>query len=188
MFIASLTHTEHFGAALSRCAGVIQYQPTPYPVIALSGTESAFMVASECAEDRTFRLAPNAVQMALNLLNQDANPLWLVEGAQGLQFAASAPDQAEFEVLASVPPAILRLNPLSSIVHKAQRIGAPVIRIGMYSLQFCIGAGEFALVELLADSTWISITQAGTMKSRKSYPALSAYELLKALEFDHLMF
>lgn len=190
MFSATLQHTEHFGAALKRCAGVLLYQPTPYPVIALEGTDAAFMVASTCDSDQRLRLADNAVQTALTLLNQGTSPLWIVETASGITFAASAPpespDSPSFGGAGAFVPDRAS-SPLDSLVRKAQAFGSPVVRVGMSSLQFNIGVGQWALVELLPDQTFVSIYHEGQLKSRREFPALSAFALLRAVPFDSML-
>ena len=197
MFTASISQVDYLGAALSHSAGgTLIYQPGLYGVqegfgtIALSGSESAFVVASDCLEDRRFSLSAESVQAALALLNQGVCPLWLVESASGLQFAAGVESVPMGVDSAPLPRPLIQplSSPLTTLVRKARNQGAPVLKIGMYSLQFTIGIGEWAIVEVLADSTWISIVQMGQLKSRREYPPMSAFELLKALDFDSLHF
>jgi hypothetical protein len=196
MFSASLHHTEDFALALRHCAGVIDYQPSSPlgSVIALG--DAAFMVASDCEESRRFTVAPESVNHALTLLNQGATPLWLVETASGLQFAASAPASAFVEAPESAPSvqqisAESRLplspSPLGVLARKSKHYGGSVLRSGVCSLTFNLRAGEWALVEFLVDSVWISLYQDGALKSRREYPPMSAHQLLKALDFDSIL-
>lgn len=193
MFVAALTHTDFFGDALRNGNGRLRYQASPFPVVALDGSDAAFMVSSDCSEDRSFTLPRSTIDSALRLLAQGANPLWLVESAAGLQFSATAPAQVESDAPApesarpgrSVP---LDLNPLDSAARKAKAHGGVILRVGAFGLQLNTGISEWVHLECLEEETWMSFYKDGKLTKRLRFPALKMVDFLRAVPFDSIWF